>query len=142
MAPFVIFGIATDGARRCHPCMHKSVAVGLALATGLMLGRISSTPIVQARDTGEATTALRQANREISALRVALAQSEHRLVAVWDRIDAALAHYARATSVMDRESARHRLERIRWDMDAVAARIDVERAPVRIKHHGKWASFE
>lgn len=122
--------------------MHKSVAVGLALATGLMIGRLSSTPIVQARDTGEERIAIRKAHREITQLRNALAINERRWVTMWDRIDAALAQYARATSIMDREAVRQHLDSLRWDMDAVAARIDVGRPPVRIKHHGKWASFE
>jgi hypothetical protein len=112
--------------------MRTSIAIMLLVAGGWFLGRLTQPPIVEARDTRRADQAVRAAKVEAAHARADRAAVERRFVELWRRVDGALADYERATNVIERDAVRRRLDQLRWDMDTVAVRLHVERAPVRV----------
>lgn len=116
--------------------MKKAMTIGFALVGGMLLGRAltDASPeakfAIEARDRADKIAS--EATADAKWARTRLAVAERRFVELWRRIDGVLEDYAAATTVMGREHARHRLDALRWDLQADEARLAVARRPVRI----------
>jgi hypothetical protein len=107
--------------------MQKAFTVGVAVMAGILIGRIQ---IVEDHEANAAIEASERADkRALDARRDAirsktiLDKTERKVVDLWRRLDPLLEDYAAATTVIDREAARHRMEQLRREMDAFQAPI-------------------
>lgn len=107
--------------------MQQAFTVGVAVMAGILIGRIQ---IVEDHEANEAIVASERASkraldarREAIRTRTLLDHTERKVVDMWRRLDPLLDDYAGATTVIERDAARRRMQQLRWEMDAFQAPI-------------------
>lgn len=107
--------------------MMKALTVGLCVATGILIGRIQ---VVQNHDANAAIAAAKRADKRadearLDAIRtrVLLERNERKIVTMWRQLEPMLEDFTYASSPVDRDVARRRIQSLRWEMDAYDAAI-------------------
>jgi inorganic pyrophosphatase len=107
--------------------MQKAIMIGFAVMGGILLGRIQLVTNHEANDAiaaqAQTEQQLVEARAEARATKAQLAKLQHRFIETWRQLDPMLEDYVSSTGVVDRETARLRIEQLRWDMDVVEARL-------------------
>lgn len=111
--------------------MVKALTVGLSVMAGILIGRVQ---IIENHEANEAIKAsermekrLAASKREATRTRILLDKTEVQLVGMWRKLEPMLEDFTRAETLIDRESARRRIESLRWEMQAVDATITAAR---------------
>src|SRR5689334_16638305 len=107
--------------------MVKALTVGLCVATGILIGRIQ---VVQNHDANEAIAAAKRADKRadearLDAIRtrVLLDRNERKIVTMWRQLEPMLEDFTYASSPVDRDAARRKIQSLRWEMEALDAAI-------------------
>jgi hypothetical protein len=107
--------------------MVKALTVGISVLTGILIGRIQ---VVQNHDANEAIVAAARAEKradeaKVDALRtrILLTRTERKVVDMWRHLEPMLEDFTHASSPIDRDSARQRIQSLRWEMQALDTAI-------------------
>ena len=111
--------------------MVKALTVGISVLAGILIGRIQ---VVENHDANEAIAASDRAEkraevakRDAIRTRLLLDKTERQMIGMWRRLEPLLEDFTRADGLIDRDSARRRIESLRWEMDSASAVITAAR---------------
>lgn len=111
--------------------MVKALTVGLSVMAGILIGRVQIIENHEANDAIAASEHMEKrfvaAKREATRTRVLLDKTERMVVGMWRQLEPMLEDYTRADSPIERDSARRRIQTLRWEMQAVDAQITAAR---------------
>ena len=111
--------------------MVRALTIGISVMTGILIGRIQIIDNHEAKEAVRATARAEQradaAKRDATRTRLLLDHAERQLLGMWRRLDPMLEDFTAASSIIDRDFARRRIESLRWEMSSVDAAITAAR---------------
>jgi hypothetical protein len=111
--------------------MVKALTVGLSVMTGILIGRVQIIENHEANDAIAANQRLEKrfvsAKREAVRTRALLDKTEVQLVAMWRKLEPMLEDFTQAETLFERDSARRRIQALRWEMQTLDVTITAAR---------------
>lgn len=111
--------------------MMKALPIGLSVMTGILIGRVQIVENHEANDAIAANERLEKrfasVKREAVRMRTLLDKTEVQFVGMWRSLEPMLEDFTQAETILERDSARRRIQALRWEMQAVDATITAGR---------------